>query len=45
MGYVIAAYVVVLGSLVAYGVSVQLQRRALMRRESGRGASSQEPPA
>jgi len=45
MGYVIAAYVVVLGSLVAYGVRVQLQRRALMRRRSGRGASPQEPAA
>ncbi len=45
MGYVIAAYVVVLGSLLAYGVRVQFQRRALMRRESARGASPQEPAA
>jgi len=32
MGYVIAAYTVVLGSLLAYGVWVHAQRRALMRR-------------
>jgi heme exporter protein D len=33
MGYVIAAYAVVLGSLLAYGFRVQAQRRALLRRE------------
>lgn len=31
MGYVIAAYVVVLGSLLVYGLRVQAQRRALSR--------------
>jgi hypothetical protein len=33
LGYVIAAYVVVIGSLVVYGVWLQTQRRALMRAE------------
>ena len=33
MGYVIAAYIVVIGSLVVYGVWLQIQRRALMRVE------------
>ncbi len=33
MGYVIAAYIVVIGSLIVYGVWVQTQRRALMRAE------------
>ena len=31
MAYSIAAYVIVIGSLVAYGVWVQSQRRQLMR--------------
>jgi hypothetical protein len=31
MGYVIAAYSVVLGTLVAYGLWVEAQRRALKR--------------
>jgi len=38
MGYVIAAYAVVLGSLIAYGVHVQLQRRALIRRQGDGGS-------
>ncbi len=33
MGYVIAAYVIVIGSLAAYGLRVQLQRRALIRQD------------
>ena len=37
MGYVIAAYAVVLGSLVAYGLRVEVQRRALIRREEEEG--------
>jgi hypothetical protein len=32
MGYLIAAYAVVIGSLVAYGLWIQAQRRALRRR-------------
>jgi hypothetical protein len=32
LGYVIAAYGIVIGSLVAYGLWVQLQRRKLMTR-------------
>jgi hypothetical protein len=32
MNYVIAAYVVVLGTLVAYGTRLHLRRRALRRR-------------
>ena len=42
MGYVIAAYAVVLGSLLAYGLRLRAQRRALMRRErlEGEGAAS-----
>ena len=38
MGYTIAAYGIVIGALVAYGLSVYGQRRKLMRRaerESG----------
>lgn len=31
MGYMIAAYVVVLGSLLLYGLRLQVQRRALSR--------------
>ena len=31
MGYVIAAYVVVLGTLVVYGLWIHAQRRSLMR--------------
>jgi len=33
MGYVIAAYVMVIGSLVAYWLRVQVQRRALIRED------------
>lgn len=36
MGYLIAAYVVVVGSLVAYGLWIQHQRRALARRAGAR---------
>ena len=32
MGYVIAAYVVVLGTLIAYGARLHVRRRALQRR-------------
>jgi len=32
LGYAIAAYAVVVGSLVAYGLWIQAQRRALRRR-------------
>jgi hypothetical protein len=42
VGYLIAAYVVVVGSLLAYGLWIQAQRRALRRREAlrPRGAGS-----
>ena len=43
MGYVIAAYAIVLGSLLLYGVRVQAQRRALSRR-SGDGPEGAGPP-
>ncbi len=33
MGYVIAAYVIVIGSLAAYGLRVQLQRHALIQQD------------
>ena len=33
MGYVIAAFAIVIGSLTAYGLRIQAQRRALIRRE------------
>ena len=36
MGYAIAAYTVVVGSLVAYGLWIQAQRRALRRRDGAR---------
>lgn len=42
MSYVIAAYVVVLGTLVAYGVRLHLRRRALRRAE--REASARGRP-
>jgi hypothetical protein len=37
LGYVIAAYLVVLGSLLFYGLRLQAQRRALAREERGPG--------
>jgi hypothetical protein len=37
VGYLIAAYVVVVGSLLAYGLWIQAQRRALRRRDDSRG--------
>ena len=42
MGYVIAAYAVVLGSLLLYGLRLQAQRRALSRHE--RDESGGESP-
>jgi hypothetical protein len=36
VGYLIAAYVVVVGSLLAYGLWIQAQRRALRRRDEER---------
>jgi hypothetical protein len=42
MGYLVAAYVLVVGSLLAYGLWIQAQRRALRRRDEvlrGRGRS------
>lgn len=38
MGYAIAAYALVIASLVAYGLWIQAQRRALMREERERSA-------
>ena len=38
MGYLIAAYAVVVGSLLAYGLWIQAQRRALRRRAEQRRA-------
>lgn len=38
MGYALAAYVLVIGTLVGYGLWIQAQRRALMRREPRDGA-------
>lgn len=35
MAYVIAAYAVVLGSLLLYGLRLHAQRRALARQEDG----------
>ena len=35
LGYVIAAYALVVGSLLAYGIWVNAQRRALRRAASG----------
>ena len=39
MGYLIAAYALVLGTLLVYGLWIQSQRRALM----GRGEPDEEP--
>jgi len=36
VGYAIAAYAIVVGSLVAYGLWIQAQRRALRRRDAER---------
>lgn len=40
MGYVIAAYAVVLGSLLLYGLRLQAQRRALGRQRNESGGES-----
>jgi len=40
MGYLVAAYAVVVGSLVVYGLWIQAQRRAL-RRDAARRARSE----
>ncbi len=42
MGYLIAAYAIVLGSLLGYGLRLQAQRRALVRR-SGDAAEAGSP--
>lgn len=39
MGYVIAAYVVVLGALGVYGARLHARRRALERRAASRAAA------
>ena len=44
MGYLIAAYIVVVGSLLAYGLWIQAQRRALRRRDEGPGAGGAAGP-
>jgi hypothetical protein len=38
VGYTIAAYGLVIGALVGYGLWIQAQRRALMRRDPRDGA-------
>ena len=38
LSYVIAAYAIVIGSLVGYGLWIQLQRRALIRESAQRSA-------
>ena len=43
MGYAVAAYAVVIAPLVAYGIWIQLQRRALRRREDARRGGAPEP--
>ena len=40
MGYLIAAYALVVGSLLAYGLWIQAQRRALRRRDEARRADA-----
>jgi hypothetical protein len=44
VGYLIAAYVVVVGSLLAYGLWIQAQRRALRRRDLERRAGGSAGP-
>jgi hypothetical protein len=39
VGYAIASYVLVIGALVGYGLWIQAQRRALMRRGGPRDAA------
>jgi len=41
VGYLIAAYLVVIGTLAVYGISVQVQRRARIRDAEAR---RQSPP-
>jgi hypothetical protein len=43
VGYAVAAYAVVIGSLLAYGLWIQAQRRALRRREDARRNGAPEP--
>ena len=45
MGYLIAAYLVVVGSLLAYGLWIQSQRRALRRRDDGRESGDAAGPS
>jgi hypothetical protein len=44
VGYLIAAYVVVVGSLLAYGLWIQAQRRALRRRDALRPRAGASGP-
>jgi hypothetical protein len=43
VGYLIAAYVVVIGALAVYGISIQVQRRALIRDAEARRQSPTAP--
>jgi len=43
LGYVVAAYAVVLGTLVVYGIRVHRERRALIRRAGSDAPGSDEP--
>jgi len=45
VGYLIAAYLVVVGSLLAYGLWIQAQRRALRRRDDGRESRDAAGPS
>ncbi len=45
MGYTVAAYVVVLGSLLAYGLWLARQRRALSREELALAERAGQPTA
>jgi hypothetical protein len=39
VGYLMAAYVIVIGALAVYGISIQIQRHALIRDEEARRQS------
>ncbi len=44
MSYAIAAYVIVVGALVAYGLRVHQQRRALLRRAAASATATESTP-
>ena len=44
MGYLIAAYLLVIGTLVVYGIATQVQRRALIRDAEAQNSTTPGDP-